>query len=82
MAKTKKIKKEQLDVINDQQKNLNTLLTNIGLIESQKHGFLHQIAELNKSIEDFKSELFKEYGNVNINVSDGSYVDIEEKVEE
>lgn len=82
MAKTKKIKKEQLDVINDQQKNLSTLLTNIGLIESQKHGFLHQIAELNKSIEDFKSELFKEYGNVNIDVSDGSYVDIEEKVEE
>jgi hypothetical protein len=73
MENTNKITPEQLKTIVDQQKDMNTLLTNIGLLESQKHGFLHQIAEVNKRVEDFKAELQKEYGDVNINVEDGSY---------
>ena len=71
------IKKEQLEKIVSQQKELQTLLTNIGLLESQKHGFLHQIADVNKEVEDFKVELQDQYGDININLEDGSYTLIE-----
>jgi hypothetical protein len=76
-----KITKEQLDKITDQQKALNMMLSNIGVLESQKHALLHQIAEVNKEIEETKVELEKEYGAVNINLEDGSYTEIEKKDE-
>lgn len=76
-AKTKEIKKEQLEKIVSQQKDLNTLLTNIGVLEAQKHSLLHQVAEVNKEVEEFKTVLESEYGAVNINLEDGSYEEIE-----
>lgn len=82
MEVVKQITQEQLEKVVSQQKDLQTLLTNIGILESQKHGFLHQLAELNKSIEDFKGELEAEYGAVNINLEDGSYAEIEKQVVE
>ena len=77
MEVVKQITQEQLDKVVKQQKDLQALLTNIGLLESQKHGFLHQIAEVNKAIEDYKDELQEQYGAININLEDGSYTDIE-----
>ena len=82
MEVVKQITQEQLSKIVDQQKDLQTLLANIGILESQKHGFLHQLGELNKAIEDFKSELEAEYGAVNINLEDGSYTEIEKPIVE
>lgn len=79
MKKENKITAEQLEKIVKQQKDLQTLLTNIGLLESQKHGFLHQIADVNKEVEDFKVELQDQYGAININLEDGSYTLIEEE---
>ena len=78
METTKKITKEQLEIITIHQQELSGLLTNIGVLESQKHGFLHKIADINKAIEDFKTELQTEYGSININLKDGSYEEIEE----
>jgi hypothetical protein len=77
MEVVKQITKEQLEKIVAQQKDLQTLLTNIGVLESQKHSFLHKLGELNKVIEEFKGELEAEYGAVNINLEDGSYTDVE-----
>jgi hypothetical protein len=82
MEVVKQITKEQLEKIITQQKDLQTLLTNIGVLESQKHGFLHQLGEVNKAIEDFKGELEAEYGAININIEDGSYTEIEKSTEE
>ena len=82
MEVVKQITKEQLERIVTQQKDLQTLLTNIGVLESQKHGFLHQLGEVNKSIEEFKGELEAEYGAININIEDGSYTEIEKSTEE
>lgn len=72
----KKITAEQLEKISGDQKELQGILTNIGVLESQKHSYLHQLAEVNKSIEEFKSELEAEYGPININLQDGSYTEI------
>jgi hypothetical protein len=82
MEITKQITAEQLEKIVAGQKDLSTILTNIGVLESQKHGFLHQLADLNKSIEEFKAELEAEYGAININLEDGSYTEIEKPVVE
>jgi hypothetical protein len=82
MEVVKHITKEQLERIVTQQKDLQTLLTNIGVLESQKHGFLHQLGEVNKSIEEFKGELEAEYGAININIEDGSYTEMEKLTEE
>ena len=81
MEPTNKIKQEQLETIRTQQKELNTLLNNIGVLESQKHSLLHKLADVNKAIDEFKTELFEEYGNVNINIEDGSYAEMETKQE-
>lgn len=82
MEVVKQITKEQLETIVNQQKDLQALLTNIGLLESQKHGFLHQIADVNKAIEEFKTKLQEEYGPININLEDGTYTEIAEEVKE
>ena len=76
-----KIKEEELKLIQEQQKKLNELVHNIGLLESQKHGLLHEIAGTNKEIEDYKEVLEAEYGAINIDLEDGTYTKIETDVE-
>jgi len=76
-----KIKEEELLLIQEQQKKLNELVNNIGLLESQKHGLLHEIAGVNKEVEDYKEILEAEYGAINIDLEDGTYTEIKENVE-
>ena len=82
MEVVKQITAVQLETIVNQQKDINALLTNIGILESQKHGFLHQLADVNKAVEDYKNLLQEEYGPININLEDGTYTVIEENAEE
>jgi len=78
-----KIKEEQLKKIQDQQGKVSKILNEVGYLEANKHGLLHELAEVNKEVEEFKGELEKEYGQVNINLEDGSYTEIkEEELEE
>jgi hypothetical protein len=81
MEIVRQITQEQLDAIKSQHKDLNAVLTNIGLLESQKHSLLHQLADINKAIEDTKNKLQEEYGAINIDLSDGSYTEIEQENE-
>lgn len=82
MSETKKITPEQLEKLVKIQRELNGILANIGVLESQKHGLLHQLADFNKESEDFKSELQAEYGSININLEDGSYTAAEDEDKE
>jgi len=77
-----KIKEEELKLIQEQQKALSELINNIGVLETQKHGLLHEIAGINKEIEEYKDVLEAEYGAININVEDGEYTVIEKDVED
>ena len=74
-----KIKEEDLKLIKEQQVNLKKLVSNIGILESQKHGLLHEVAVINKDIEEFKDVLEAEYGPININLEDGTYTEIEKE---
>ena len=77
-----KIKEEQLKTIKEQQTKLNDLLNRIGILEANKHGLLHEMAGVNQDIEEFKQELEKEYGAININLEDGTYTEINKEEEE
>ncbi len=74
-----KIKEEQLKKIQEQQAAVNKILNEVGYLEANKHGLLHELAGVNEGIEDFKKELEEEYGAVNINLEDGTYTEIKEK---
>ncbi len=74
-----KIKEEQLKKIQEQQGKVSKILNEVGYLEANKHGLLHELAEVNKEVEQFKGELEKEYGAVNINLEDGTYTEIKEE---
>ena len=75
----KKITSQELEKVTVQQQELNEVLTNIGVLETQKHGLLHKIAELNKDINEVKKELENKYGQININLEDGTYTEVEKE---
>jgi hypothetical protein len=81
MAKAKKIKKEELEIIVKTNTELQQVLIQIGGIEAQKHSLLHRIADLNALIEEEKVKLEKEYGNVTINLETGEYTEIKKEKE-
>ena len=72
-----KITKEQLDLVVSQQSELSKVLNDIGALEANKHSLLHKIADINKSIEQTKADLEKEYGSINIDLKTGEYTIIE-----
>jgi predicted nucleic acid-binding Zn-ribbon protein len=73
------ITEEQLKTVSDQQSKLSALLRNIGVVEVQKQNIHSQITEISKEIEASKKELEDEYGQVNIDLTDGSYTEIEKE---
>jgi hypothetical protein len=77
-----KIKKEQLNEIKEIQTELNKTLTDIGVLESQKHALLHKIKTINEKDAEMRKALEEEYGAINVNIEDGTYTPIEKKVEE
>tara|TARA_R100001480_G_scaffold29055_2_gene39454 strand:+ start:508 stop:750 length:243 start_codon:yes stop_codon:yes gene_type:complete len=78
---SKKVTDTQLKKINDQQSSLNNLLNNIGVLEVQKQKLTSDVKKLAEEIEETKKELEEEYGNVNIDLRDGSISDIKSKDE-
>ena len=81
MSEVKSISKDQLEKIQDFQKELNKLLNETGFLEAQKTAVLAKFHEVNKQTEDFKKELEEEYGSININLEDGSFTPIEKQEE-
>lgn len=79
MEVVKQITSQQLETIKKQQSELNEILINIGVVESQKHSMLHALAETNRKVEEYKNLLEEEYGPININLEDGSYTIIEKQ---
>lgn len=70
---SKKITEKQLKQINESQDKLMGLVNQVGVLESQKHGLLHDVAEANKKLEEIKAKLEADYGPVNIDLKTGEY---------
>ena len=79
MAKANKITKKELEKVVEEQKEVNTLLNQLGVLESNKHIVLHRLDKLNERVEETKAMLESKYGAVNINLEDGTYTEIEDK---
>jgi|TARA_R110000803_G_scaffold116510_1_gene185119 hypothetical protein len=75
------ISKEQLKVVTDQQSKLNEILRTLGVLDVQKMNLHDKVKEISKEIEVTKKELEDEYGQINIDLKDGSYTDIEKEDE-
>ena len=69
----------QLKTVQEQQAKLTEGLRTLGVLDVQKQNVHGQIAELSKEIEATKKELEDEYGQVNIDLKDGSYTEIEKE---
>jgi predicted nucleic acid-binding Zn-ribbon protein len=72
----KKITQEELDKVLEFQNALYNLSTDIGILESKKHGVLHELAGVNQKQEEFKKELEEKYGKININLEDGTFAEL------
>jgi len=81
MSVSQMITEEQLKSIKESQSKVNSILIDMGYLESRKHELAHSYAEAAKEMEDIKAELEKEYGSVNINLEDGTFTPVEEKEE-
>ena len=67
-----KIKKEELEKLQGIVKELNKIQSQLGSIELQKHGLLHESAGLQDGLKKLQDELEEEYGKVSINIQDGT----------
>ena len=73
------ITEEQLKTVNDQQSKLSELLRTLGVLDVQKMNIHDKVKEVSTQIEVTKKELEDEYGQVNIDLTDGSYAEIEKE---
>ena len=74
----KKITKEELDNILGFQNRLYNLSTDVGILETQKHAILHELAGVNNEQEEYKKVLEEKYGKININLEDGTFEELKE----
>ena len=74
-----KIKKEELQKVISIKKELDTLVPEIGVVETQKHALLHKVAEVNESLAKEKKVLEETYGKISIDLETGEYTEITEE---
>ena len=72
----KKITNDELEKVVDFQNKLYKITTDVGVLETQKHAALHDLAGINQEQEKYKKSLEDKYGAININLEDGTYTEI------
>jgi hypothetical protein len=68
-----KIKQEELEQLQDQEKKKGAILRDLGILETQKHQLLHAFAIIQDEQDKLKVALEDAYGKINVNLEDGSY---------
>lgn len=76
MSKKNKITKEELENLQGIVGRLNSASNQLGNIEMQKHQLLHASQELQNNLQGLQKALEEIYGQVNINIKDGTYVEL------
>jgi len=54
-------------------------LHDLGLLETQKHSLNHMQADELSKQEEAKKKLVENYGNINVDLKDGSYTEMEKE---
>ena len=74
-----KIKQEELETVTSIKKELDSLVSEIGVVETQKHALLHKVAEVNEKLSTEKKALEEAYGKISIDIKTGEYTEITEE---
>jgi len=74
-----KIKQEELEAVTSIKKDLDKVISEIGILETQKHALLHKVAEVNESLAKEKKVLEEAYGKISIDLETGEYTEITEE---
>ena len=77
--KVNKIEEQELTTVKEQQGKIQQVVMDLGSLELRKAEVLGAYSEFAKELEVIKKELEEKYGQVNINLQDGSYEKIEEE---
>lgn len=81
MSKENKITEEELKNLQELVGKLNNASNQLGGIEMQKHQLLHASQVLQSDMQEMQKGLEEAYGKVNINIQDGTYVDVPQEEE-
>ena len=80
MSKEQKITEKELKTITEQQGKIQTVIFDLGSLEAKKFEISGALKEYNDALNETKKELEEKYGQVNINLKDGTYEEIVEEV--
>ena len=81
-ALPKAISQDELEKITKVQTELQSYLANIGVLEVQKAKAIFHVNMLEKDMDEIKKDIEANYGAININLTDGTYEEIEVKAKE
>ena len=81
MSKDSKITDKELETIKEQQQKIQTVVYDLGALEAKKFEISAALKDFNDALNETKKELEEKYGQVNINLQDGSYEEIVPEVE-
>ena len=68
-----KLSKDELKVFREQEQKKQAILHDLGLLATQSHTLSHMFAELAMKQENNKKELEAKYGNIEVNLEDGTF---------
>jgi len=77
MAKKNKLTKVELTKAQEVSKNFNSVIIQLGNMKLIENDLLIKAAQERANIDSFKSELKEKYGNIDIDLSTGEYVNNE-----
>lgn len=72
-----KITEEQLKSVKEGQGKINAILVEIGFLEAKKAEYLGAHFEALKALEEIKSELKEQYGDITVDLTNGSFKKVE-----
>ena len=81
MSKDQKITEKELETVKEQQKKIQTVVYDLGSLEARKFEISGALKDFTEALNATKKELEEKYGQVNINLEDGSYEEIVPEVE-
>lgn len=68
-----KLSKDELKVFREQEQKKQAILHDLGLLATQSHTLSHMFAELAMKQENNKKDLEAKYGNIEVNLEDGTF---------
>tara|TARA_R100001377_G_C3185415_1_gene108339 strand:- start:51 stop:290 length:240 start_codon:yes stop_codon:yes gene_type:complete len=67
------LSKSELKVFKEQEQKKQAILHDLGVLATQSHTLSHMFAELAMKQEQSKKDLEEKYGNIEVNLEDGTF---------